>query len=141
MKLDVSFRNVELTEKERDALKLRARRKFEKVARYLKDPNEAALTLTAVRHTRVADLQVKASGDQFFGAKVDDAADWVSAIDAIMNKLARTVRRRKERQRDRSQAQAGPPGDGFLRDDTPDIVEDLEDEFQLWTEEVPRPNP
>lgn len=131
MALEVSFRNVELTEEERDELKQRSTRKFAKVSRYLKDPIEAYLVLHQEKHRHVAELQVHAAGDRYFGAKVD-TNDWVSAVDGIMNKLARTVRRHKER------------GSKKRRGNNVEVeafVADLSQDFQLWTEEAPRAQP
>ncbi len=127
MALEVTFRQVELPDKERDELKLRGTRKFAKVSRYLKEPIEAHLILKQERYRHHAELQVRSAGEGFFGAKVD-TNDWVSAIDGIMNKLARTVRRRKERSKDLKRTRT---------EEVEAFVSDLASDFQLWTEESP----
>lgn len=126
MALEVSFRQVELNDYERGELKKRSARKFAKVSRYLSDPIEAQLVLHQEGHRHRAELQVHAAGERFFGAKVD-TNDWVSAVDGIMNKLARTVRRHKERSSGKRRS---------AQVDVDAFVADLQDDFQLWTEEV-----
>ena len=96
MQFEVTFRNTEAT----DALRERAEKKFAKVAKHLREPIDAHLVLRVEKHRHIAELAVRAAGEQYFKAK-DTTDDMYASIDGLMNKLERTVRRQRERLLDR----------------------------------------
>jgi putative sigma-54 modulation protein len=94
MRLDVTFKNCHSTE----ALKERATRKFEKAAKYLREPIEAHMVVQVEKHRHIADLTVTASGEVFKAEVVTD--DMYTTIDAIMEKIERVAKRHKDRTTD-----------------------------------------
>ena len=104
MRLDITFRNMKPSDRVRD----RAEKKFQKVAKHLREPIEADLVLKMERHRHSAELRVSGAGDSFTAHEASE--DLYNTIDSIMTKVERTVRRAKERSIDRQQA-AGPQFD------------------------------
>ena len=107
MRFEVQFRNTEPTE----VLVQRAERKFEKVAKHLREPLEGHLVLMVERHRHRAEITVTSGRDTL---KVqEETDDMYATVDRVMHKLERVARRLKERQQDRWVAQPGPEPDGF----------------------------
>lgn len=109
MRLEITFRNTQAT----DALRERAEKKFQKVAKHLREPIDAHLVCKVEKHRHSAELTIHAAGDQSFKAQ-EVTGDMYATIDGIMNKLERTVRRHKERIIDRAQSGTGDSVDGFV---------------------------
>lgn len=126
MRLELTYRNIEGT----DPLRERAERKFNKVAKHLREPIEGHMVLQVNKHRHRAELTVHAAGEQYFRA-TEETDDMYASIDGIMNKLARTVRRHKERMLDRTQAGAADFRDGFFVVEEGDMDELLEMEAEL----------
>ncbi len=108
MRLEITFRNIEAT----DALRERAEKKFQKVAKHLREPIDAHLVCKVEKHRHSAELTVHAAGDLSFRVQ-ETTDDMYATIDGIMNKIERAVRRHKERMIDRHQSGSGELPDGF----------------------------
>lgn len=107
MQFDLTYRNIRAT----SALKDRAKRKFMKVSKHLREPIEAHVVLRVEKHRHMAEATVSGSGSVFKVAEESD--DMYTTIDGLMSKLERTVRRHRERTIDRQQAGSGDASDGF----------------------------
>jgi putative sigma-54 modulation protein len=107
MRLEVTYRNIRAA----DALRERAERKFQKVSKHLREPIEAHVVLRVEKHRHLAEATVASSGDVFKAHVESD--DMYVAIDGLMNKLERVVRRHRERIIDRAHSGSGDATDGF----------------------------
>ena len=78
MNLDVTYRNVRPS----DRLKGRAEKKFQKVAKHLREPIDAHLVLREEKHLKIAEFTVSGSGEVF---KVEEhTSDMFASIDGLM---------------------------------------------------------
>ena len=111
MRLDLTFRNINAT----DSLRQRAEKKFQKVAKHLKEPIEAHMVLNVEKHRHLAELTVHSAGEQYFKAH-EESDDMYATIDGIMTKLERSARRKRERKIDRAHRGSGIVIDGFSED-------------------------
>ncbi|MCB2189337.1 MAG: ribosome-associated translation inhibitor RaiA [Deltaproteobacteria bacterium] len=93
MQIQVTFRHVEPSE----AVKEYAREKVEKVQKFLDGPVEASVTLTVEKHRHVADVTLMASGLKIHGNET--TGDLFSAIDLVMDKLEKQLRRYRDKLR------------------------------------------
>ena len=100
MRLDITFRNM----KPSDRVRERVEKKFQKVAKHLREPIEADLVLKVEKHRHSAELRVSGAGETFTAHEATE--DLYATIDSIMTKLERTVRRAKERAIDREHSAA-----------------------------------
>ncbi len=91
MQIQVTFRHVEPSE----ALKEYARDKVGKVQKYLDGPIEAQITLGVEKHRHEADVVIYASGFKIHGQET--TGDLYSAIDLVMDKLEKQVKRYREK--------------------------------------------
>ena len=107
MSLEMTFRNLEPT----DAIRARAAKKYQKVEKQLRDPNDAHLVCSIEKHRHRAELTVHAFGETF--RVVDESDDLYTSIDNVMNKLVRSAQRSRERKIDRSQGGDGVEPDNF----------------------------
>ena len=98
MRLDITFRNM----KPSDRVRERVEKKFQKVAKHLREPIDAELVLKVEKHRHSAEIKVSGAGETF--AAHEATEDLYATIDSIMTKLERTVRRAKERSIDREHA-------------------------------------
>lgn len=132
MRLEISFRSTNATEKEKDALKDRVERKIKKVTRFLKDPVEVGLVIRGEKVGYTGELRVNGAGTETFSAKAE-ADDPVALIDGLIHTVERAVRRRHDRKVDANHRSA-PASDGFLP--TFDLSE--QEDRDLETEEIQR---
>ncbi|NOY24689.1 MAG: HPF/RaiA family ribosome-associated protein [Oligoflexia bacterium] len=96
MRLEISFRNTDPTDKEKAALTARVERKIRKITRFLRDPIEVSLVLYAQKLGYRGELQVAGAGDDTFVAGVE-AEDPIAAIDGLIHTVERAARRRHDR--------------------------------------------
>jgi len=108
MNMDVTYRNVKPSVR----LKGRAEKKFQKVAKHLREPIDAHLVLREEKHLKIAEFTVTGSGEVFKAE--EHTSDMFASIDGAMTKLERVVRRHKERHHDRKHAGSGDAMDGFV---------------------------
>lgn len=94
MQTQVTFRNVESSE----AIKEYAREKVSKVQKYLDGPIEASVTVQVEKHRHQADVNIIASGLKIHSSET--TGDLYSAIDLVMDKLERQLRRYRGKLKD-----------------------------------------
>ena len=119
MNMDLTYRNI----KPSTRLKGRAEKKFQKVAKHLREPIEAHVVLREEKHLKIAEFTVTGSGEVF--KAIEQSSDMFASIDGAMTKLERVVRRHKERAQDRWQTGSGEAIDGFVQP-SGDEPEDIE---------------
>ncbi len=107
MRFEVTYRNIRAA----DTLRDRAERKFQKVTKHLREPIEAHVVLRVEKHRHMAEATIASSGDVFKAHEESD--DMYVAIDGLMSKLERVVRRHRERIIDRAHSGSGDATDGF----------------------------
>ncbi len=94
MQFSVTFRHMEAT----DALKNYAKEKLERIRKFLPDPIAVHVVMSTERHTHRADVNVQLhNGLKIAGHEITD--DMYSAIDQVVHKIERQVRRYKEKLR------------------------------------------
>lgn len=91
MQIQVAFRNVEPSE----AIKEYAREKVGKVQKYLDGPIEANVTVQVQKHRHEVDVNIFAGGLKIHGSET--TGDLYSAIDLVMDKLERQLRRYRDK--------------------------------------------
>lgn len=131
MRLEISFRNTDATDEEKEALTERVQRKIQKVTRFLREPIEGSLTVRALKVGFAGELHLSGAGDQKLTARTE-ADDPVAVIDGLIHTAARTARRQHDRRIRRSQ-KGGPTPDGFAG--TSFVLAEDEDQ-DLETEEI-----
>ncbi|RJX36568.1 MAG: ribosome-associated translation inhibitor RaiA [Desulfarculus sp.] len=126
MQIQVTFRHVEPSE----AVKEYARDKVSKIQKYLDGPIEANVTLGVEKHRHEADVNIVAGGLKIHGRET--TGDLFSAIDLVMDKLDKQVKRYREKlkdvnRRNRDKASEQPFTVGVLEaeslvDETPRVI-------------------
>jgi putative sigma-54 modulation protein len=91
MQIQVTFRHVEPSE----AVKEYAREKVGKLEKFLEGPVEANVTLAVEKHRHEADVMILAGGLKIHGRET--TGDLFSAIDLVMDKLEKQVRRYRDK--------------------------------------------
>lgn len=132
MRLEISFRNTSVDEKERQALKKRVERKIKKITRFLKEPVEAGLVIHGQKVGYRGDLVVSGAGADSFKAGLE-ADDPVAVVDGLIHTVERAVRRRHDRRLDVHRIEGVQP-DGFV----PDFALSEGEDHDLETAEVHR---
>jgi putative sigma-54 modulation protein len=95
MQVIVSFRHFEAD----DAVRAYAKEKILKVKKYLDRPVEARVVLSVEKFRSIAEATI--SGDGFVVNGVEKTDDMYSAIDRLVDKLERQVRRRRDKTKSR----------------------------------------
>ena len=102
MQVSVTFRHMNPVEE----LKAYATEKVMRVKKYLYNPLEAHITLSMEKHRNIAEVNIVANRRSYNGKEETD--DMHSAIDLVMDKVERQVRRHKEKiKQHKSDANAG----------------------------------
>jgi putative sigma-54 modulation protein len=91
MHVNVTFRHIGSS----DSLKRYAEEKTERLAKYLIEPIEVHWVLSVEKIRHIADATVTANGVTIKGQEA--TGDLYSAIDKVLNKLEKQVRRHKEK--------------------------------------------
>ncbi len=91
MQIQVTFRHVEPSE----SVKEYAREKVGKIQKYLDGPIEANITLGVEKHRHEADVVIIANGFKIHGQET--TGDLFSAIDLVMDKLDKQVKRYRDK--------------------------------------------
>ncbi len=132
MRLEISFRNASVEEKERQALKNRVERKSRKITRFLKEPVDVGLVILGQKVGYRGDLVVSGAGADSFKASLE-ADDPIAVVDGLIHTVERAVRRRHDRRLDVHRTE-GTPLDGFV----PDFALSEGEDHDLETAEVHR---
>ena len=91
MQIDITFKNMDST----DALKDYASKRLSKLDKYIDRPTEVHIVLSVEKRRHKADVTV--SGDGVVINAVEITEDMYSAIDMVMDKLERQVKKHKEK--------------------------------------------
>lgn len=91
MELDFTFRNVESTE----AIKAWALKRFVKVAKHVREPAHAHLTIIVDKHRHRAEVTLRSGGELLRAASETD--DMYSSIDGVVHTIEHSARRQHER--------------------------------------------
>jgi putative sigma-54 modulation protein len=95
MEITVTFRHVEAS----DSLKAYAEEKVSKLEKYFDFPIEAHIVLAVEKFRRSADVTLNVNGTVVKG--VVETEDMYSAIDQVMDKIEKQVKRYRDKLRDR----------------------------------------
>lgn len=95
MEITVTFRHIDASE----SLKAYAEEKVSKMDKYFDFPVEAHIVLAVEKFRRSADVALNVNGTMIKG--VVETEDMYSAIDQVMDKIEKQVKRNREKMRDR----------------------------------------
>jgi len=95
MEITVTFRHIDAS----DSLKAYAEEKVSKMDKYFDFPVEAHIVLAVEKFRRSADVTLNVNGNMIKG--VVETEDMYSAIDQVMDKIEKQVKRYREKMRDR----------------------------------------
>src|SRR5512137_1068148 len=100
MQISTIFRHMEPS----DALKSYAEEKLERIKKYIDEPVVAQVYLTVEKIRHIVEITINAKG---LTTKASEATnDMYAAIDAVIDKIERQLRRYKERLKEHKQAEA-----------------------------------
>ncbi len=109
MQIDITFKNMDST----DALKDYASKRLSKLDRYIDRPTEVHIVLSVEKRRHKADVTLSADGVVINAVEITE--DLYSAIDMVIDKLERQVKKHKEKLQDKKgptkaelAAEAGP---------------------------------
>jgi putative sigma-54 modulation protein len=91
MQLDITFKNIDST----DALKDYAAKRLSKLDKYIDRPTEIHAVLSVEKRRHMADITLSADGVVINAVEITE--DMYSAIDMVMDKLERQVKKHKEK--------------------------------------------
>ena len=92
MRVSVTFRHMEQT----DELRKYAEGKIGKLKKYLYNPVDASVILSVEKHRQIAEIIINADKTTFKGKEATD--NMHSAIDMVMDKIEKQIRRYKGKQ-------------------------------------------
>jgi putative sigma-54 modulation protein len=95
MDITVTFRHMEPTE----SLRTYAEEKVSKIKKYMDFPVEAHIVLTVEKFRHVADVTLSVDGNRIKG--VEETGDMYSAIDQVMDKIEKQVKKYRSKIRSR----------------------------------------
>ncbi|MEW6140954.1 MAG: ribosome-associated translation inhibitor RaiA [Thermodesulfobacteriota bacterium] len=91
MQLSVTFRHMEPS----DALKNYVEERTSKLTKYIDKPLDSQVTLSVQRFRQIADVVINANGIRIAGQETHE--DMYAAIDLVMDKIERQVKKYRER--------------------------------------------
>jgi putative sigma-54 modulation protein len=91
MQIDITFKNIDSS----DALKDYASKRFSKLDKYIERPSEVHVVLSVEKRRHQADITLNADGVMINAVETTD--DMYSAIDMVMDKLERQIKKHKEK--------------------------------------------
>ena len=123
MQVVVTFRHMDKS----DALRDYATEKSERLAKYLHEPVEVHWVLSIEKIRHIADATVVAGGVSIKGQ--ESTQDMYSAIDAVIDKLEKQVRRHKEKIKHHKMHDNADASVRFIKpeDSAPDEIDDVDD--------------
>lgn len=106
MQIDITFKNMDSS----DALRDYASKRLSKLDKYIDRPTEVHLVLSVEKRRHQADVTVSADGAMINA--VETTEDMYAAIDMVMDKLERQIKKHKDKLQDKKgqprTAQAAP---------------------------------
>jgi putative sigma-54 modulation protein len=97
MQLDVTGKNIEVTDSLRDYI----REKLDRITRHFDNVIDVHVVLSVEKHRHFAEVNVSASGAKLHADAEDK--DMYAAVDEMADKIDRQVRKHKEKRQDRDQ--------------------------------------
>lgn len=91
MQLDITFKNIDSS----DALKDYASKKLSKIDKYIERPSDLHVVLSVEKRRHQADMTLNADGVMINA--VETTEDMYSAIDMVVDKLERQIKKHKEK--------------------------------------------
>lgn len=98
MQLSVTFKNIEPS----DHLKSYLQEKLDRLDKFLDNPAEANVALSVQKHRHIAEVNV--SGDRLTIIGKEETTDMYSAIDMVLDKLEKQIKKGKQKIRDHRNA-------------------------------------
>ncbi len=136
MKVIITGKNVDLT----DALKNYVEKKVKRLEKYLEEPITIQVVLSSEKFRRIADMTVSAKEGVFHGS--EESHDMYSSIDKVVDTMAITLRRKKEKIKE-SKYREVRPGSGqefAVREEAapsvPEIIEERVNTKPMSVEEA-----
>ena len=93
MEVSFTFRHLDSN----DGMKEYAKQKLMKIRRYLEKPVEAHVVLSVEKFRNIAEVTIKGEGVSINGEERSD--DMYSAIDDVMDKIGRQIKKRRGKTR------------------------------------------
>lgn len=114
MQIDITFKNMDST----DALKDYASKRLSKLDKYIDRPTEVHIVLSVEKRRHKADVALSADGVVINAVEITE--DMYSAIDMVIDKLERQVKKHKEKLQDKKgQAKAALAAEAGPGEETP----------------------
>jgi len=129
MEITVTFRHIDASE----SLKAYAEEKVSKMDKYFDFPVEAHIVLAVEKFRRSADVTLNVNGTLIKG--VVETEDMYSAIDQVMDKIEKQVKRNRDKMRDR-RAEVRKNETALGRSETEDVAEAGGEEPRIEVEKI-----
>lgn len=117
MQVTVTFRHIDSS----DSLKEYATEKSDRLAKYLSEPAEVHWVLNVEKTRHMADATVVANKVKIKGHEV--TKDLYSAIDMVVDKLEKQLKKHKEKLKSHKVGHAAAPGESEEEEDLEDLEE------------------
>jgi putative sigma-54 modulation protein len=129
MEITVTFRHIDASE----SLKAYAEEKVSKMDKYFDFPVEAHIVLAVEKFRRSADVTLNVNGTLIKG--VVETEDMYSAIDQVMDKIEKQVKRNREKMRDR-RAEARKNETALGRSESEEVADSGTEELRIEVEKI-----
>lgn len=129
MEITVTFRHIDASE----SLKAYAEEKMSKMDKYFDFPVEAHIVLAVEKFRRSADVTLNVNGTLIKG--VVETEDMYSAIDQVMDKIEKQVKRNREKMRDR-RAESRKNETDLVRSETEEVADTAAEGFRIEVEKI-----
>lgn len=127
MQTSVTFKNFDPS----DNLSAYITSKLDRFDRYLDNPAEASVVLSVEKFRHIAEINFLGDGLNINGR--EETADMYSAIDMVLDKLERQIKRNKGKIKDR---RTGARTRGRLQDEKMMLPEDFDNQPQVFEETI-----
>lgn len=108
MQISLTFRNTESTE----GFKEYVTKKLSKLEKYVEKPVEAKVVLSVEKHRNIAEVNMIMTKGATVNAK-EESSEMIPAIDAVVDKLERQLKKHKEKLRNRKESAAKVIAEGM----------------------------
>jgi putative sigma-54 modulation protein len=129
MEITVTFRHIDAS----NSLKAYAEEKMSKMDKYFDFPVEAHIVLAVEKFRRSADVTLNVNGTMIKG--VVETEDMYSAIDQVMDKIEKQVKRYREKMRDR-RTETRKPETASGKGEADEIAEVGAEELRIDVEKI-----
>jgi len=126
MQTSVTFKNLDSSEN----LKLYVQEKLNRLDKYLYNPAEANVVLSVEKFRHIAEINI--TGDRLNINSKEETGDMYSAIDMVLDKLEKQIKKNKEKNRSRRSSSKTKEKNAFVEDATNNDV-DVEREIKIET--------